>query len=112
MSTTVTVTNWRRSRKFGWSYSTTPTGRGIEIERPEHPMYTGTIRQLLAVRAADRTFQSLFSGGTFYTTAWFYDGRRILGARYWCDTLGFYTWMSWSAIDKPYSVTLEVEDDE
>ena len=71
----ITVPNFGRSRKFGWGWTTSPTGQGTSIEIPTSPDYTGTLGQLRQDRADDRAFHSL--GGAFYNTAWFYGGRRI-----------------------------------
>ena len=67
-----------KTRRLGWGWSCTPTGRtAYEIETPTHPYYTGTYRQIMAAIAEDRTYQSMLSGGTYTNTAWFYLGRRI-----------------------------------
>jgi len=40
-----TTVNIRRSRKFGFGWSTEPTGRdAYSIKPPEAPNYTGTIK--------------------------------------------------------------------
>ncbi len=72
----IAIKNFRRSRKFGWGWSSTPTGENAySIEVPDAPDYTGTLRQLFQDRADDVAFHSL--DGAFYDTAWFYDGRGI-----------------------------------
>ena len=77
MSEEITVTNYRKSRKFGWGWSTTPTGEdAYSIETPSAPDYEGTLSQLRKAMAADKAFQTNL-GSVFYNTAWFYDGRRI-----------------------------------
>ena len=81
MESQVVVTNPFRSRKFGFGYTCTPTGNGTEIETPSKPDYTGTLKQVQEAVDADRLLASFRSGGTFYNTAWFYDGRRIVGAK-------------------------------
>lgn len=74
----VIVKNFRRSRKFGWGYSFTPSGRSAtSIETPSTPQYMGTLGKIQDSIEGDRTFQVHSHGGAFYTTAWFYDGRRI-----------------------------------
>jgi len=71
------VTVRKNDRKWGWEFSTTPTGHGTEIEVPNKPFYEGTLSQIAAKKNADKTFQSVVSGGTFYAAAWFYDGHLI-----------------------------------
>lgn len=72
----ILVENWKRSKKFGWGWSCTPTGDGpYSIETPTHPDVTGTIAQIQEHIRDDRAFNSL--GGVFYNTAFFYDGQRI-----------------------------------
>ena len=72
----ITVKNYRRSRKFGWGWSTTPTGEdAYSIEAPTVPDYEGTLKQLDEAINNDRAFQNL--GGAFFNTAWFYGGQRI-----------------------------------
>jgi len=76
----LTITNYKRRRKWGWGYTFTPTGRdAYEIETPGGPDHEGTLGQIKAAIAADRTWQA--RGGTFYNTAWFYDGERIVATR-------------------------------
>jgi len=70
-----TVKNYKRDRRFGWGWTTQPTGHGTEIETPGAPSYLGTLAQLRRERATDAAFNSL--GGAFYNTAWFYQGKRI-----------------------------------
>lgn len=72
----ITVKNYRRSRKFGWGWSTTPIGEdAYSIERPSIPDYEGTLNQLDEAISNDKAFQGM--GGAFFNTAWFYDRRRI-----------------------------------
>ena len=73
----VTIRNWRRSRSFGFGWSSIPTGRGTEIEIPQRPDYTGTYNQVVDAVANDRAFASAKSGGAYYCAAWFYNGQRI-----------------------------------
>jgi len=76
MTETITITNFMKSRRFGWGYSTTPTGEGpYSIEVPTKPMHTGTVGGVCDAIQNDRTFNSL--GGTFRNTAWFWNGQRI-----------------------------------
>ena len=70
-----------RERKFGWGWATTPTGQGTEIEHPGSPDVTGSIKFCLAHKHADPAFQSL--GGTFYSTAWFFNLKRITHTWMW-----------------------------
>lgn len=74
------ITN--RTRRLGWGYNCSPSQgeRGYYFEPPEKPDFTGTIRQIRDAADADRTYQSIQSGGTFYSYAWFYKGRRIVKA--------------------------------
>lgn len=70
--TTVTIT--RRSRNIGWEYSTSVVDDGYggwKIESPTEPYYIGTVKQVLDSIEKDRTFASIKSGGTYYSTAWF-----------------------------------------
>lgn len=63
----------RRTKNFGWGYSTTPSGEdAYSIEPPSAPMYTGTPNQVLENRKNDRTFNSL--GGAFYAERYFLGG--------------------------------------
>lgn len=49
----------RRSRKFGWGYSFTPSGTGPRtIERPTKPNYVGTIKQVFEAKASDKTYNA------------------------------------------------------
>lgn len=78
MSQEIVINNPNRSRKFGWSWACSPTGRdAYSIETPTRPQVTGTIKMIQAEIAGDPTFRSIKSGGAFYNTAWFYDGKRI-----------------------------------
>lgn len=79
MSKKIVVNSPTRTRKWGWGYSCTPTGHGTEIEQPVKPDYVGTLNQVAKAQATDRTFKSLRSGGTFTSTATFYDGKVIEG---------------------------------
>lgn len=84
----ITITNYRKRRKFGWGWSTIPTGEdAYSIEVPEAPDYVGTLNQLDEARANDKAFHSL--GGVFYNTAWFWNGKRIT-----------HTW-AWAALESP-----------
>lgn len=70
--TTVTIT--RRSRNIGWDFSTNVTDNGNggwRIESPTKPYYIGTVKQVLDSINKDRTYASVKSGGTYYSTAWF-----------------------------------------
>jgi len=71
------VTVRKNDCKWGWEFSTDPSGHGTEIVPPGGPYYVGTLKEILAAQNADRTFQSVVSGGAFYTERWFYDGHRI-----------------------------------
>ncbi len=76
----ITVKNFRKNRKFGWGWSTTPTGEdAYSIETPDAPDYEGTLNQLQEARRNDRAFNNL--GGAFFNTAWFYRGKRITHTR-------------------------------
>ena len=73
----ITIKNYRRSRKFGWGYTFTPTGEdAYSIETPSRPDHVGTLNQIDDDIASDRTWRA--RGGAFYNTAWFHDGKRIL----------------------------------
>ncbi len=99
------ISNPTLIRKWGWGYSTTPVaGEATTIEYPDHPDYVGTIRQVQAAIAADKTFAAIRSGGTLYSTRWFYDGHPIAMA----DGVPFGEWLLWlqSMTAKPTAVTL------
>lgn len=59
---------------LGWEYST-----GVEnddrgnwyIPQPDKPYYKGTYKQVCEAILQDRTFQSVKSGGTYYSRSWF-----------------------------------------
>ena len=73
---TVEVT--RRSRKFGWGYSTNPTGDdAYSIKVPTSPRYTGTINQVSGAKSEDPYYNKL---GVAYNSCWFYNGKRIYAA--------------------------------
>lgn len=76
-TTTVTVTHPTLRRKWGFGYSTTPERNSTRIIPPSAPYYTGTLRQVRAEIASDRTLRSL--GNTLHVEDWFYDGKRIVG---------------------------------
>jgi len=80
----ITVKNFRRSRKWGWGWSITPTGEdAYAIETPGNPDYVGTLNQIARAKHEDRVFNNL--GGAFYNTAYFYSGRRVTHT--WAFTL-------------------------
>lgn len=98
----VTVNNPTRSRKWGWDWTNTPTGRdAYSIEIPSRPSYTGTLRQVLKAISEDRTYASMKSGGTFTNTAWFYDGKRIVNRD------AFNDWLDFDDGTSPVSLELE-----
>ena len=76
MSQKLVVT--RRS-KVGWGYNTAcsqkwnkdQTSSYLAVDTTSYPDHTGTIKQVLAAIEDDRGFQSIRSGGTYYTEAWF-----------------------------------------
>lgn len=76
---TVTIKNPTRSRKWGFGYETRPYRNSTSIMPPTKPDHTGTLRQVREAIENDRTFASFRSGGTFYSTRWFYDGKVIAG---------------------------------
>jgi hypothetical protein len=79
MSTTLTIQNPTRSRRWGFGYCTSPTGDGpYSIEVPNRPEHTGTIRQVREAIASDRTYRSFVSGGVFFTRQWFFDGQPVM----------------------------------
>ena len=66
----------RRSRKFGWGYSTTPTGDdAYSIEFPSEPQYTGTVNQVYRARSENPYYNNL--GGVCSNSCWFYNGKPI-----------------------------------
>ena len=72
--------NIRRSRKFGFGWSTEPTGRdAYSIKPPEAPNYTGTIKSIMRSRASDRAYQTYATGNAtnYYATRWFWNGKPI-----------------------------------
>jgi hypothetical protein len=87
---TVEVSNPTRSRRWGFGYSTHPTGESpYGIERPSRPYHVGTIKQVREAIAADRTLRSLRSGGTFMCRSWFFDGVAVSSedVQEWLDDL-------------------------
>lgn len=66
----------RRSKKFGWGYSTNPSGDGPHsISAPTSPDYEGTIGQVTDKIAEDPVYNNL--GGAFSATRWFFKGQVI-----------------------------------
>jgi len=58
----------RKNRNIGWGYTCwTPE----HPEPPTSPDYTGTVKTVLDAIAADRTYASYRSGGTYHTSQWF-----------------------------------------
>jgi hypothetical protein len=118
MSTTVTVKNPFLSRKFGFGYSTTPVGSSdpLGIKAPSKPDYQGTIRRVKIEIDGDRLLESLKSGGTFFNSAWFYDGKRILCVDGWDQPVPFVGWLEYADADllvsgsRPNNVTLVLAD--
>ncbi len=55
----VVTINLNRSPKFGFGYSTRPTGVGTQIAEPKSPVHTGTVKQVRQAVKADRVLQSL-----------------------------------------------------
>ena len=47
------------------------------VERPDTPDFVGTIKKVFEHINTDPFLRSLKSGGTFYSTAFFVDGKRI-----------------------------------
>ena len=67
----------RKTKSFGWGYSFTPTGAdAYSIVPPAAPDHTGTVKQVIAARDEDRTWNA--RGGAFYSTAYFIGGNRIV----------------------------------
>lgn len=92
----ITISNPTRIRKWGWEYSTAPTGRdAYSIALPTKPYYTGTLKQVQQSIANDKTFKSVKSGGTFYNAAWFYNGKRIVNKDEFVDWLGWGMEQGW-----------------
>lgn len=99
----IIVKNPNLVRKFGWGWSCQPTGRdAYSIETPDCPDITGTINQCMKYANENRTFKSIKSGGTFYNTAWFYDGKLIVAT--WAGGLLKY------ADDLPYPDDIDDDD--
>lgn len=79
------ITLSRLDNKFGWGWSCSPTGTdAYSIETPAVPEIAGKLDQIRRYINTDRTFKSIRSGGTFYNTAWFYDGLRIVATWSFC----------------------------
>ena len=80
----IEITNINRKRRWGWGFSTTPSGNGpYSIELPTAPDYVGTIGQISEAIASDVVFHSL--GGAFYATQDFWDGHPIVATwRFGC----------------------------
>lgn len=86
----------RCSKKFGWGYSTNPSGDGpYSISAPTSPDYEGTIGQVTDAIATDPVYNNL--GGAFSATRWFYRGRIITHVdgleAYHVDSMGQITLM-------------------
>ena len=105
----ITVTNWRRSRAFGFGWSSIPTGHGTEIETPKRPDYTGTVRQVQEAIREDRALAATVSGGAYHSRVWFYKGRRIV-ATLWGGTWRDDFALLWLEGDNDPDVTIKVED--
>ena len=69
----------RKTRKLGWGYTTVCKQglTGLYVPPPIHPTYVGTISHIFNEMEADKTFASIKSGGTYFSTAWFYRNQRI-----------------------------------
>lgn len=74
--TEIIVKNANRSRKFGYSISTQPTGHGTDIAVPSSPRYTGTLTQIQKQIDDDRRYLNSIQSA-YKNRAWFYDGKRI-----------------------------------
>lgn len=61
LSFPLTVT--RRSRNLGYAWSTTPTGKGTEIEKPAKPQVVGSVS---AIEAEVKSMHRATSGGVFH----------------------------------------------
>lgn len=104
----------RRSKKFGWGYSTNPSGDGpYSISAPTSPDYEGTIGQVTDAIASDPVYNNL--GGAFSATRWFYRGQPIThvdGLEASCvDSMGQITLMELAEDEATWvtEVTLTVE---
>jgi hypothetical protein len=70
------IKNPNRTRKWGWGYSTTPSGvDAYSIVPPTRPDYVGTLKQVREAIRNDRAYNSL--GGAFHCDRWFYDGKPL-----------------------------------
>jgi hypothetical protein len=77
----ITIKNANLSRKFGYGWGTTPTGRdAFSIQSPAKPDYTGTVKGILEERGDDRSYRAYGSSrATNYSShQWFYDGKPIV----------------------------------
>lgn len=81
----IEIKNPARCRKWGWGRSYTPTGNGIEIERPTHPDYEGTLHQIEQAIEGDTVFYQSMSSA-FSCDGWFYDGKPIHSVYEWIMT--------------------------
>jgi len=80
MNKEITIANPILRRKWGFGYSTVPTGEdAYSIQRPGEPDYEGTIKQVLHDRANDRAYRAYGAPNTsnYKSTAWFWDGHPI-----------------------------------
>ena len=105
----VTITNWRRSRSFGFGWSSVPTGHGTDTEVPRRPDYTGTMRQVQADIRHDRALAATISGGAYLSRVWFYKGRRIVGTR-WGDSWYEGFALDYLDCDDDRDITIRVAD--
>ena len=80
MNNQLIVKNPFLSRKWGYGYTSMLDGSGkLRLSPVEAPVHTGTLNQVRAACAEDRTLASFRTGGTSYHGAWFYGGIEIAG---------------------------------
>lgn len=90
MTKLLTITNYKKRRKWGYGYSTMPD-HGTRIRSPDNPIWTGTLGQVIEAIREDATLHALHSGGTMVASQWFYDDKKIIGTKYADQTFNFDT---------------------
>jgi hypothetical protein len=93
------VTITRRTRNIGWAWCTTTYD---DPTPPESPEFTGTLRQVFAHIANDKTYQAI--GNTFHLTRFFVGGMPVV------DPWGFSCDIDMLMRRAKDSVTVKVRD--
>lgn len=110
MNTYILITNPTRSRKWGFGYETKPKRHSTDILPPTTPDHEGTLKQIQHAIQIDHTYQSFVNGGTYLHTAWFYNGRRIIGVGNFTYPRAFDEWLASLDYEKPDNVLLQLAE--